>query len=126
MSRRDSVLSMRLILIRRRDSLRRALAGDMDLLERIRTQSVDDVVDQALDAASEDVSSRLVEVETSELRNVESALERMQNGNFGVCQGCGSQIPMARLNCVPYATHCVRCQREVERRVLPLLNEVGG
>jgi DnaK suppressor protein len=39
----------------------------------------------------------------------------MRTGQYGVCEGCGCSIPMARLNALPYATHCINCQREQER-----------
>ena len=37
-------------------------------------------------------------------------------GQFGICEGCGTGIPMARLNALPYATYCIKCQREAERQ----------
>jgi len=40
----------------------------------------------------------------------------MREGQFGVCEGCGTAIPMARLNALPYATYCIKCQREMERQ----------
>jgi len=40
----------------------------------------------------------------------------MKEGQFGVCEGCGENIPMARLNALPYATYCITCQREMERQ----------
>ncbi len=39
----------------------------------------------------------------------------MRDGQYGICDGCGTSIPMARLNALPYATLCIKCQREAER-----------
>lgn len=116
MSRKDAILNMRQILIKRRDALRKALAGDLSLLREIRAQASGDVVDAALDSAQDEISSQLAEVESRELARIECALERMRNGQFGVCEGCGANIPMARLNALPYATYCIKCQREAERQ----------
>ena len=115
MARKDSILSMRQILIKRRDALRTALAGDLSLLKELRAQTAGDVVDAALDSAQDEISSQLAEVESRELASIENALLRMREGQYGVCEGCGCSIPMARLNALPYATFCIECQREAEK-----------
>ena len=92
-----------------------ALAGDLNLLRELRGQPSGDVVDAALDTAQDEISSQLAEVESRELASIENALERMRDGQYGVCEGCSCSIPMARLNALPYATLCIDCQREMER-----------
>ena len=116
MSRKDAILSMRQILVKRRDALRKALAGDLSLLKELRAQTSGDMVDAALDSVQDEISSQLAEVESRELSRIEYALERMREGQFGICEGCGTSIPMARLNALPYATYCIKCQREAERQ----------
>jgi DnaK suppressor protein len=106
---------MRTILVRRRDALRSALAGDLSLLKELRSESPGDVVDAAYDSAQDEISSQLAEVESRELASIENALERMKAGKYGQCEVCGGRIPMARLNALPYATMCIDCQRELER-----------
>ena len=115
MARKDAILSMRQILIMRRDALRTALAGDLSLLKELRAQAAGDVVDAALDSAQDEISSQLAEVESRELASIENALQRMRDGQYGICEGCSCSIPMARLNALPYATLCIECQRETER-----------
>jgi DnaK suppressor protein len=121
MARKDALMSMRQILIKRRDALRRALAGDLSLLKELRAQTAGDLVDAALDSAQDEISSQLAEVESRELSSVENALERMRQGQYGICEGCACKIPMARLNALPYATYCITCQREAEK-----YGSVGG
>ncbi|MBN1394453.1 MAG: TraR/DksA family transcriptional regulator [Pirellulales bacterium] len=116
MSRKDAILNLRQILLKRRDALRKALAGDLSLLKELRAQSSGDMVDVALDSVQDEISSQLAEVESRELSRIEYALERMRDGHFGVCEGCGTNIPLARLNALPYATYCIQCQREAERQ----------
>ena len=115
MARKDSIITMQQTLIRRRDALRKALAGDLSMLKELREQSGGDVVDVALDSAQDEISSQLAEVESRELASIENALERMRTGQYGLCETCLSKIPMARLNALPYATMCIECQREYER-----------
>jgi len=48
------------------------------------------------------------------LREVESALHRMEEGTYGRCERCGVEIDFARLKAVPQATLCMTCQRQAE------------
>ncbi len=115
MARKDAMMNLRQILLRRRDALRTALAGDLSLLKELRQQNSGDVIDAALDTAQDEISSQLAEVESRELGSIEIALERMRQGEYGACDGCGQQIPLARLQALPYATMCIQCQREAEK-----------
>lgn len=115
MTRKDAILSMHQVLLRRRDALRQALAGDLSLLKELRAQTSGDLIDAALDSVQDEISSQLAEVESRELARIENALERMRQGDYGLCETCGTNIPMARLNALPYATMCIKCQREAER-----------
>ena len=45
-----------------------------------------------------------------QLREVESALDRVNSGEYGVCAECGASISSKRLRAVPWATYCVECQ----------------
>ncbi len=115
MTRKEAVGKMRDVLIKRRDALRKALAGDLSGLRKLREQSAGDVVDAALDSAHDEISSQLAEVESRELAHIENALERIREGTYGQCQGCGEAIPLARLQALPYAVLCINCQQEVEK-----------
>ncbi len=114
MARKDALLSLRTILVRRRDALRSALNGDLTLLKELRSESPGDVIDAAVDTAQDEISSQLAEVEARELGSIENALERMASGTYGSCEICSGKIPLARLQALPYATMCIQCQRQTE------------
>jgi DnaK suppressor protein len=113
-TRKDSLNKLRDLLVVRRNAIRKALAGDLSLLKQLREQTGGDVVDAALDAAQDEISSQLAEVESRELAHIERALVRIKNGSYGDCEACGERIPLARLNALPYATSCIECQRAAE------------
>ena len=116
MARKDAMTEMREILLIRRDALRKALAGDLSMLKELREQSGGDVVDAALDSAQDEISSQLAEVESRELSSIDKALERMREGSYGMCEACDDNIPMMRLQALPYAVLCIDCQREAEKQ----------
>ncbi len=43
------------------------------------------------------------------LRKAENALERLEQGAYGICESCNTAIPVARLEVLPYTTLCIEC-----------------
>lgn len=60
-----------------------------------------------------------------EIRALEAALERVENGTYGLCSECGEPIPEKRLLARPTAELCVRDQAEQERRADGALRRRG-
>lgn len=113
-------------LLRRRDAIRRALAGDLSLLQSVRDHATGDLLDAAAETAQSEVSSQLLEAESRELFQIENALERIRQGNYGSCDTCGKPIPLARLEALPFANECIQCRRSAEggESSAPLWNRV--
>ena len=72
----------------------------------------------AEDGASVAEAERIVTV-TEDLQDilaqVDAALERMNEGTYGVCQRCGQKIGEERLEAFPYVAYCITCQEIMER-----------
>ena len=113
MSRTKAILDIRERLFRRRKALRKSLSLTRELIEA--PSGVGDSIDAAIDSEHREVNSQLADIENRELVSVESALERIREGTYGVCEQCGRSIPLARLRAIPYATLCIQCQRETEK-----------
>jgi DnaK suppressor protein len=56
-----------------------------------------------------------IQRDTGELREIEDALARMQNGAYGLCIDCGAALPFVRLDALPHASRCLQCESERER-----------
>jgi DnaK suppressor protein len=50
------------------------------------------------------------------LDQVDTALAKIASGTYGICESCGKPIEAARLKALPYASLCIVCKREEERR----------
>lgn len=57
----------------------------------------------------------LITRETLSLKELDAALERIRDASYGKCDTCGGDIPPARLQALPFATLCVKCQAEAEK-----------
>jgi DnaK suppressor protein len=99
----------------RRSELYKRLGLELrDMGRGLGTANSGDSADAAFDSGTEELSSKLAELEARELRQIERALMRMKQGSYGTCELCQGKIPIARLNALPYSTMCIRCQSEVE------------
>lgn len=47
-------------------------------------------------------------------QRIDEALDTIDNGQYGICEDCGRQIPTERLEALPYTTLCIDCQRDEE------------
>jgi DnaK suppressor protein len=74
--------------------------------------------DQAQNSLDEAVSLRLNGHEYIQLRQIQEALDRLQLGEFGMCLSCAEAIPAKRLQALPWAKYCVRCQEKIGDRLV--------
>src|SRR5262245_37328704 len=100
-------------LVRRRDALQRALAGDMSML---RAQQEGDEIDAAIATEQAELRSQMASFESRELAQIDHALDKIRRGRYGVCESCDQPIAPVRLKALPYATECIGCARRDERR----------
>ncbi|MFO0606884.1 MAG: TraR/DksA C4-type zinc finger protein [Polyangiales bacterium] len=82
------------------------------------TLDADDLPDEMDLASSEYLQSftfRLRGREKFLLEKVEHALEKIEDGSFGLCEECGEEIAIKRLEARPETNLCIRCKEEQER-----------
>jgi len=115
MSRKKSLEQMKEVLMQRRDALRQAIAGDDSMLKELSQHSGGDEVDFALDCAHGEISSQLAEAASRELAYVENALAQFAENSYGKCEACQDNIPLTRLQALPYATFCIHCKLKAEK-----------
>jgi DnaK suppressor protein len=74
-----------------------------------------DQMDEIQYATERDLAIRNVDRESSLLRQVKAALQRIHGGNFGTCLDCEAAISPKRLAAVPWAPRCIQCQETADR-----------
>ncbi|HSW49788.1 MAG TPA: TraR/DksA family transcriptional regulator [Bryobacteraceae bacterium] len=70
--------------------------------------------DQVMVLHDEFVSMELTGLARETIRLIDAALERLDSGDYGICLECGIPIPAKRLQAIPWASHCVACQKRIE------------
>jgi DnaK suppressor protein len=89
---------------------REAIAGKPHEREAIWVAESSELMETVQLAAEREFAIRALELENRCLMQVESALKRIEDGEFGICLECEEPISPKRLAAVPWATFCLRCQ----------------
>ena len=99
--------------------LRREIAGALRGTGDERAMGLANHLEEIRDEPVADLESVIeiaeIERDVRELRQVEGALARLHEPEYGVCADCGEDIPFARLAANPVATRCTACQTRAER-----------
>lgn len=123
----SSVPMDKYVLLQFRSGLREQQRELQETIARVEKE-IRDVVDSKADnmdlsccnATKESMAARNSQ-NRRELKLVELALDRIQNGSFGTCMVCGDAIGLKRLQAVPSASHCIACQEGLEQGTLNLV-----
>ncbi len=74
-----------------------------------------DALDEVQHAAERELAIRNLDRESNLLKNVRSALRRIEDGSFSICLHCEEEISPKRLAAVPWAPYCIQCQEQADR-----------
>ena len=84
-------------------------------LDEIAVQTVADFLDQGQHLVDHDVAIQRLEYGCRRARDIRAALQRLEEGTYGVCVECDSAITLKRINAVPWTPYCLECQDTVDR-----------
>jgi|SRR5688572_12548930 DnaK suppressor protein len=107
---------------------RAAVANALENLHKENARSLEDetgelvsgsadqhMADTATETVEREIGNTLEEHDERLLVAIDAALGRIEDGTYGKCVNCGAQIPVERLEAMPWATLCIDCKRLEER-----------
>jgi DnaK suppressor protein len=101
---------------------RNMLLGMVERTEDYGREADRDVSQDPADKASNSYTKELLFSQSTNERNtlklIEEALERINDGSFGECLNCGEDIQPKRLDAIPWAPYCIKCQELQEQGLL--------
>ncbi|WNG59006.1 TraR/DksA family transcriptional regulator [Archangium gephyra] len=116
MKRTTDLLKIRELLQRRRRDILLANQGAQRELSSLKEQERDPEYEENAQAELADYTlSSLMEAQRREVMLIDAALRRMDTGVFGTCVDCGYEIPIERLEALPFA---IRCEEDATRHEL--------
>jgi len=80
------------------------------------TTNFPDPNDRATQESDRTFELRIRDRERKLLNKIREALEKIDNGTFGICEMCGEEISEARLKARPVTTYCIDCKMEQEKK----------
>src|SRR5438552_15696795 len=101
-------------LSREYDNLIKSINRNRIAAQEIQLENTEDEGDLATISHDRDLLYNLHEGGFSRLRFIQEALKALDRGQYGECVRCGNDINEKRLEAVPWATMCIRCQEETE------------
>jgi DnaK suppressor protein len=110
---REVLLEKRAALVNQVSRLAQEAAESSEATEN--SKSPLSSAENASDAFEQDFAFMSIESEESLLRRVDRALQRLRENKYGQCEECGQDINQERLEALPWATMCVKCQAREER-----------
>jgi len=75
-----------------------------------------DIYDQASSERDRELGLLLGDREREKLRNIDEALLKIEEGEYGICEECEEEIPIGRLKVMPFAHYCVKCKADIEKQ----------
>src|SRR6516165_837041 len=91
------------------------LAAGLRNRDDIAIEKTPDAIDEVQLAGERELAIRNLDRESSLLRSVRAALVRIAEGHYGSCLHCEEEIKPKRLDAVPWAKYCIRCQEAADR-----------
>lgn len=105
----------RRLLERQKDLIRESNAEISQILNKDdKYNGVSDDGDIADVACRDSMQAAKFSRHLTQLRSIEEALLRIDEGTFGICEDCEDKISPGRLNAIPFALRCVECQERRE------------
>jgi DnaK suppressor protein len=102
-------------LLAKRDELLQLVQSARNSEKETGTSGAPDLGDRALSTVIRDLSYQVSASEREMVRKIDNALQRIEDGEYGNCVGCGKKVQLARLDAVPWALHCIECQEMQDR-----------
>ena len=107
----------------RQRELRRVVARTEDEGRAADSETAQDIADKAANSYNKEFLFHQSNSDRQLLGMVESALDRVRQGNFGQCISCGGEINSKRLEAVPWTRYCIACQEKLEKGQLEVERE---
>lgn len=107
------------LLIKKKTALladvKKSIGDKLDADIRLTFDILKDNPDKSVDELLKHVDAKIIGNKSEEIDDIDSVLHKLEDGTYGVCEECGDDIPVKRLDAVPSASYCVNCQDVIDR-----------
>ncbi|QDF28127.1 RNA polymerase-binding protein DksA [Halarcobacter anaerophilus] len=117
MANTKQIEELRNILLERKDKITKNIQGSRESIDSLKDSECRDDYDFAEVSSDSFKEGIIANQQITELKEIEDALKRIENGTYGICEMCDEPIAIGRLRAKPFAKFCTPCREiyEVEK-----------
>jgi DnaK suppressor protein len=112
---KKAITKFKKILLKEREQIVGEVKQMVESSKEMGQDGTQDIGDEAANIYNKQVLLSLNENERMRLQEVDEALDRIENGTYGICEECGGPISLKRLEVRPVAKYCVPCLTKLEK-----------
>ncbi len=103
------------LLLQRKEQILKNLEGVKEEISELQSQELNDEGDFAAANSDRLVENAIISKQQKELEEIERALNKIESGEYGICEMCEDPIGTHRLKVKPHAVYCIDCREIVEK-----------
>ena len=117
MYNKNDINALKIELTDKAESIKKNIGKAQKEIELMRNQSPTDDGDHAVLMNDTSIEDTLIGKQLQELKEIELALDKISNGNYGICDMCEEDIGIDRLKVKPFAKFCISCREINEKEI---------
>ena len=104
------------MLLKMRDHLIEEIAEKRKMESSALKDEIADFYDSADEERDRQLSHLISDRDREKLFEIDEAIQRIEEGAYGICEECSKKILETRLRVMPFARHCIACQSALEKK----------
>lgn len=104
-----------MLLLERKEQIIKNIKVTTEDIEDLKNIEINDEGDYAALCTDNLIEQAIQEQQQKELEEIEYALKKIENGEYGICEMCGENIKPLRLKIKPFAKYCITCREIIEK-----------
>lgn len=117
MANKTQIDELKAILLERKEKLSKSIHESIDNIGQLKDQDLNDDLDYADFVSDSFTEGMIANHQLDELKQIEDALKKINNGAYGICDMCSVNIPIGRLKAKPFARYCTECRTVYEQEM---------
>lgn len=118
MANKTQIDELRAILLERKENILSNINNSRENIDQLKDQDIKDDLDYAELVSDSFIEGMITNHQLDELKQIEESLKKISLGTYGICDMCGTNIPIGRLKAKPFARFCTECRTVYEQENL--------
>ena len=110
MASNKQIEELKVMLLERKEVIESNIADSIDNISKLNNCDCKDDLDFAEASSDSFTSGVIINQQQQELKEIEEALAKIEDGSYGICDMCDETIAVGRLKAKPFAKYCTDCR----------------